>query len=116
MLAVIYLLTVVVLYLYPFSDALSLNRHQLATFRGDHIMHLLVFFPIPLIATPLFTIQKRYRLIKVAAFSFIIAVIFELSHLLVPYRSYTPADLLANLLGVMAGFIIVLTWSLIKKR
>lgn len=111
-----YLLLVFIIYIYPFSDQFSLNRHQIISFRGDHVMHLLVFTPVPFILHPFFYLRHKNRNSFAISLALVIAASLELIHYILPYRSFTTADLLANILGVGIGSILMALLTLVKKR
>lgn len=111
---IFYLATLLFFYLFPLSQKLSLNRYHYLSFRGDHIIHLLVFAPLPFLFLPLFLKQSKWSIVKASFFALIIAICFEMSHLFVPYRAFTIEDLTANILGVLLGLIFVMikcSWS-----
>lgn len=105
--SVIYFLTLLFFYLFPLSQKLSLNSYHYLSFRGDHIIHLLVFAPFPFLLIPLFLKQSRYRVLKASFLAFILAILFEMSHLIVPYRAFTFPDMLANIIGVALGTLLL---------
>jgi VanZ family protein len=94
---------------------MSLNRNHFLSFRGDHVMHLIVFSPIPLLLFLLFSKHPRVSIIKVAFLSLILAILFEFSHAIVPYRSFTIDDLLANIAGVFIGILVLAIFRIIYK-
>lgn len=104
---ILYLVILIFFYLIPLSESLSLNRYHYFTFRGDHVIHLLVFTPLPFLFLPLFLQQTKRRIFKAFFLALSIAICFELSHLFVSYRAFTLEDLTANISGVMIGLILL---------
>jgi predicted glycosyltransferase/VanZ family protein len=94
-------------YLFPLSDSISLNRYRYLSFRGDHIIHLFVFAPIPYLILPIFLRQTKLRWLRATLLGIIIAVLFELTHMFVPYRAFTLEDLAANIMGVLLGAVLL---------
>lgn len=100
---IIYFLTLLLLYIVPLEGGLRLNRYNFSGFRLDHIIHALVFIPTAFVIAPIFLRQTQFRVFKIVALSFILAALFETTHLLVSYRAFTIEDLLSNLIGVAVG-------------
>jgi glycopeptide antibiotics resistance protein len=103
-----YLLILLLLYIFPFKGFIDLNKVDIFSFRGDHVVHLFVFIPIPFLVAKVFRSNKNRKWIKIVFISLLIGVFFELIHVVIPYRAFTVADLLANLVGIGLGVIFVL--------
>ena len=103
-----YFLVLLFLYIIPLEGGFRLNRYQFSGFRLDHITHLLVFAPTAFVITPIFLRQTQFRTVKTIFLAFVIATLFEIIHIIVPYRAFTVEDLLSNLLGVATGSLIFL--------
>jgi predicted glycosyltransferase/VanZ family protein len=116
LLMALYFSTLLFFYLFPLSDSLSLNRYQYLTFRGDHIIHLFVFAPIPNLILPIFLRQTKHRLLKASFLGIIIATLFEITHIFVPYRAFTYEDLMSNILGVFIGSIVLYFYLNFRKK
>lgn len=105
---IIYFITLLLLYIIPLKEGISLNNYNYSSFRLDHIIHVLVFIPTSFVIAPIFLRQTQFRVIKIIALSFVLGALFETIHLLVPYRAFTVADLLSNLIGVAIGSLLFL--------
>lgn len=116
LLILLYFSILLFFYLFPFSDSLSLNRQHYKSFRGDHIIHFFVFAPIPFLILPLFLRQIKFRWLKASLLGVLIAALFEITHLLLPYRSFTFQDLMANILGVFIGGAALYFFGLFSKK
>ncbi|MEX1193368.1 MAG: DUF354 domain-containing protein [Brumimicrobium sp.] len=108
---ILYFLTLFLLYIIPLENGMRLNRYNYSGFRLDHLIHALVFIPTAFVIAPIFLRQTQFRVIKIIALSFMIAALFETTHLLVSYRAFTIEDLLSNLLGVTIGSVLFLVFK-----
>lgn len=106
----LYFLILFFIYIIPLEGGLKLNRYELSGFRLDHITHFLIFCPLVFVVSPIFLRQTQFRTLKIIALSFSTAALFELIHLIVPYRAFTIEDLIANLIGTSLGAIIFLMY------
>ncbi len=112
--ALFYVLTLVALFLIPFNTTKSINTINVFSFRLDHLIHSLVFIPIPLLFAEIIKGNSKTRFIKVLLLSLTLALALEVLHLFLSYRAFTLPDLLANLLGVTIG-IFILSFLKVKK-
>lgn len=103
----LYLLVLLLLYVFPFKGFIDLNKIDIFSFRGDHVVHLIAFVPLPFFIISITGYKLRYKIFLVLALSFCISAFFELIHAFIPYRAFTVADLSANLIGVLLGVIFV---------
>ena len=71
--------------------------------------HFYTFFVLSIIG--IFSYLKHKKLNLLIKYLFLISVILELSHLLVPQRSFQSDDLFGNILGVMVAIIIYKIWK-----
>lgn len=95
----VYAILLLILYSIPFNSQVTLNEHHVAGMRLDHLLHLLLFIPIPLLVRKtLFRNPVRVTLLLVLA-----AVIVEGMHLIVPERSFSVFDIFANVTGILIG-------------
>lgn len=109
-----YLILVVLLYLFPFSSSISLNNYSVSVFRADHVLHSLVFIPLPFLIL-FYSKNSRFVLLKSILYSLLISVFYELIHLVIPYRSFTIIDLFSNVIGVLIGSLILVIYCFFKK-
>ncbi len=102
---VTYILTLIVLLIMPTEGTIKLSKYFLGV-RTDHFIHASLFLPV----LPYFRLKLKTKInIQVFFNYFTLAVLFAISceclQLLVPYRSFDPADILANVIGVTLGGI-----------
>jgi glycopeptide antibiotics resistance protein len=104
-LLLIYLIAIVVLVAIPVGNEnmKSLNNIFLLRFRGDYIVHMLLFAPWCFLKPGLRMSQWWWMLVGVA-----FAVAAESLQYLLPYRAFNINDMIANALGVVFSFILVI--------
>lgn len=110
-----YFVILLLAYLVPFKEGMSLNRFEVATFRADHIIHLLVFIPLPFLIQPLLKPTTNHRSLKAIIISLLLATTFEFIHFFTPYRSFTLMDMSANILGVLIGCFLLFIFRITRK-
>lgn len=95
-------------YLYPVNTEETINRSYVLSIRGDYWLHALLFFPLPLLVCTAARNAKECFLLTVLCLC--IAVAAEGIHYLIPYRSFNPFDMLANVTGIAfsAVFLVLL--------
>ena len=91
----------------PISDT------YIVTIRLDYLLHTLIFLPfLPLAMHSLSGTSQRKRIIKkilsLIIIGLLFAIITESIQFYLPYRSFNINDLIANTLGVILGFPIIL--------
>lgn len=102
----IYLCLLMIAYIFPQSKSITLNNYNLLDIRLDHLFHVIALIPIPILIY--IKIRKnRFKWSVTLAASFLIAILLEFIHLLVPYRAFTFPDLISNGIGVMIGYLII---------
>ena len=72
---------------------------------GTSINHALAFFYLSLLG--LISFMKETNFKQNLIFLLILSVISELSHLIIPNRSFESLDLFANLLGTLLAIVII---------
>ncbi len=119
---IIYLFSLIIfliIYLYPgsiigyiFYGDIRIQPDLIENPMGTSINHILAFTYIASIA--LLTSSKKG--IKTTILFFLLLSIFlELTHLFIPYRSFEVLDLIANLIGTMISFFILLLLKKFKR-
>ncbi len=104
----IYLLTVITLLVIPTSGKIKLNEYFLGI-RTDHFIHAILFFPSAILFYARAVVLKReLRLIKSLIVGILFCAFCESLHYILPYRSFDPADFVANAVGMSVGFFIIL--------
>ena len=71
--------------------------------------HFYVFFVLSIIGILSYSKHKKFNLL--IKYLLLLSVILELSHLLIPQRSFQLGDLFGNILGVMVAIIIYKIWK-----
>ena len=71
--------------------------------------HFYSFFVLSI--TGIFSYLKHKKLNLLIKYLLLLSVILELSHLLIPQRSFQLGDLFGNILGVMVAIIIYKIWK-----
>ena len=104
------------LYLYPGSFLgllLYKNRNLQPQITDDFVIssnHFYVFFIISVIG--FFTYKKTKQIKFLKIYLILISILLEISHLIIPSRSFQWSDLFGNLIGVI---IVILLNNLINK-
>ena len=70
--------------------------------------HIYVFLIFTIVS---FLIYKKNNLIVLSVYLIFLSIILELTHILIPYRSFEFADLFGNITGVIIAFIIILIYK-----
>jgi VanZ family protein len=109
-----YLLAVVLMYLLPVNTKGELNAHHVAGLRLDYVLHALLFLPLPVLLIDPKAKAGNFALLFTAAI--LVAAATEYIHALIPYRSFNPNDLLANVCGAVIGGILVLGYRFTRKH
>lgn len=110
-----YLLTLLILLLMPTNNGIKLNKFFLG-FRTDHFIHASLFLPF----MPYFRLKAIYKnkssnFVKYYLIGILFALSFESLQMLVPYRSFDPTDILANIVGISIGSLTFL-WRPSQKK
>ena len=79
---------------------------------GTSINHALAFFYLTILGLISFFNQRNF--IKILIFLISLSLFLELSHLVVPNRSFQSLDLFANLLGTSIATAIILLYKKLK--
>ena len=113
------LLGLLILYLFPgsligffFYGDFSRQRDIIPNPLGTSINHALAFFYLTILGLISFFNQKNFT--KILIFLISLSLFLELSHLVVPNRSFQSLDLFANLLGTSIATAIILLYKKLK--
>jgi len=113
------LLGLLILYLFPgsligffFYGDFSRQPDMIPNPLGTSINHALAFFYLTILGLISFFNQKN--LTKILIFLISLSLFLELSHLVVPNRSFQSLDLFANLLGTSIATAIILLYKKFK--
>lgn len=94
----------------------QLNDNYVMQIRYDYISHTLLFIPWTVLVWWGWRLPLRSKRERIIAFVALLgfAVVCESIQLPLTYRTFNVNDLLANLLGVILGFLLV--WGLTKTK
>ena len=113
------LLGLLILYLFPgsligffFYSDFSRQPDMIPNPLGTSINHALAFFYLTILGLISFFNQRNF--IKILIFLISLSLFLELSHLVVPNRSFQSLDLFANLLGTSIATAIILLYKKLK--
>ena len=79
----------------------------------DKIVHFLGFAGVLLLAFAAGEDFSFWRGVSVVAYVMVFGAAIEFVQYCIPYRTFNPVDILANVCGVLFG---VLLWNLVRKR
>ena len=113
------LLGLLILYLFPgsligffFYGDFSRQPDIIPNPLGTSINHALAFFYLTILGLISFFNQRNF--IKILIFLISLSLFLELSHLVVPNRSFQSLDLFANLLGTSLSIVIIFLYRKFK--
>ena len=112
----IYVLTLITLLVMPTNNGIKLNAYFLGV-RTDHFIHASLFLPfLPYFRLKLTSKITKGVFLKYYILGVLFAVFCETLQLFVPYRSFDPTDIAANVVGVSIGGLAFLWKSMTKKQ
>jgi len=114
----------------PLNTSTALNDNYTMSIRWDYLLHALVYLPLPLLlalgirkgsgsalvkpgpheSEPSKTGSNRFW-IRIIIYSLLITVLLECLQLVIPYRAFNINDLLANGVGTVLGFLLLVVLS-----
>ena len=108
-----WLILVLVLNVVPFGNETnrSLSSNKLFKFRLDYVVHSLTFLAFAWIWV--FGKIKNvcwfanYEVLKFGGIVFVFAVVLELLQIFIPYRTFNPMDMMANLFGAILTLLFI---------
>ena len=80
---------------------------------GTSINHTLAFFYLSILG--LISYMRGTSFKKTLIFLVVVSLILELSHLIIPNRSFQYSDLFANLLGTLLAIVIIFLYKRLKN-
>ena len=108
-----WLIMVLILNVVPFGNETnrSLSSNKLFKFRLDYVVHSLTF----LVFAWIWVFGKikdvcwfeSYEVLKFGGIVFVSAMVIELLQIFVPYRTFNPMDMIANLFGAIITMICI---------
>ena len=114
-------LALLVLYLFPGSligyflyDDLGRQPNLISNPAGTSINHFAYFTYLSIIGLLGYLKDDNFK--KVLIFLLFSSIILEISHLIIPNRSFEYLDLIANFAGVLLGYCIIIIYRTWKKN
>ena len=114
-------LVLLVLYLFPGSligyflyDDLGRQPNLISNPAGTSINHFAYFIYHPIIGLSGYLKDDNFK--KVLIFLLFSSIILEILHLIIPNRSFQYLDLIANFVGVLLGYCIIIIYKKWKKN
>ena len=111
----------IILYLFPGSligfflyEDFARQPDLIANPIGTSINHLLAFLYLSLLGFIKYFHKKK--LFQILMYFTCLSIILELSHFLIPNRSFQLSDLFGNLIGTSFSFFIVIFYQQLKRR
>ena len=80
---------------------------------GTSINHALAFFYLSILG--LISYMKGATFNQTIIFLLILSIVLELSHLIIPNRSFQSLDLFANLLGTLLAIVVIFFYKRLKN-
>ncbi len=112
----IYVITLVILLIMPTDGSIKLNLYFFGI-RTDHFIHASLFLPF----LPYFRLKQKTKInfrefLKFYMLGIAFAISCETIQMLVPYRSFDPTDIVANVIGISLGGIAFIFQSNLKSK
>ena len=109
-----------ILYLFPGSligyflyEDLGRQPDLISNPLGTSINHALAFFYLSILGLIIY--MRRVSFNQTVIFLLVLSTILELSHLVIPNRSFQFLDLFANLLGTLLAIVIIFLYKRLKN-
>ena len=109
-----------ILYLFPgsligyfFYRDLNQQPDMIPNPMGTSINHALAFFYLSILG--LISYMRGTSFKQTLIFLVVVSLILELSHLIIPNRSFQYSDLFANLLGTLLAIVIIFLYKRLKN-
>ena len=114
------LLGLLVIYLFPgsligyfFYGDFSRQPDMIPNPMGTSINHALAFFYLSILG--LMSYMRGTGFNQTLIFLILLSLLLELSHLIIPNRSFQSLDLFANLLGTLLAIVIIFLYKKLKN-
>ena len=93
----------------PINNTQELNNIHVLTFRGDYFLHAMLFIPWAFIRP-----VNKIKVFPWVVLGLVFATCSEGLQYFLPYRAYNVNDLVANMTGVLLGFVLAWIWRKVK--
>jgi len=114
------LVGLLILYLFPgsligyfFYKDLSRQPDLISNPMGTSINHAIAFFYLSILG--LISYMRGSSFNQTVIFLLILSIVLELSHLIIPNRSFESLDLFGNLLGTLLAIVIMFFYKRLKN-
>ena len=114
------LLGLLILYLYPgsllgyfFWGDFTKQPDFVPNPFGTSINHALAFFYLSIVGLISYIRESNFK--QTIIFLLILSIVLELSHLIIPNRSFQSLDLFANLLGTLLAIVVIFFYKRLKN-
>lgn len=111
-LPILYIVVLATLLVIPLGDT-HIERIEVSGFRGDYIIHCLVYIPWMFLGKLLFS--EKFNILKWFIIGVIFVAVMEFAQCLIPYRGYNTNDLIAGEIGVTASLLIFLVLKKLSR-
>jgi glycopeptide antibiotics resistance protein len=103
-----YIVLLLMLAVFPFSAAglQEVNNIYLVSFRLDHLIHVAAFLPLYPLSWLLIRPRGLFPHLVLLVICLETAILAELVQYWLHYRSFNPADMIANAIGTGLGFLV----------
>ena len=107
------LIGLLIIYLFPGSllGYFFYGDFRQQPYGGTAINHFIAFFYLSTLG--LFSYKTSFN--QTAIFLLVLSIVLELSHLIIPSRSFQSLDLIANLLGTLLAIVIIFFYKRLKN-
>ena len=107
------LVGLLIIYLFPGSlfGYLFYRDFGHQPYGGTAINHFIAFFYLSTLG--LFSYKTSFN--QTAIFLLVLSIVLELSHLIIPNRSFQSLDLFANLLGTLLAIVVIFFYKKLKN-
>ena len=109
-----YIILVITVHIVPISDNVAPDDYYYISMRPDQIIHFFMFSPFCFLIWAWQQVnfyEDVFFCLAVLFIGVIFSFVLEFLHLFIPYRSFELGDLVANVLGALAGSIAFLIRS-----
>ena len=93
---------------------LSIQPDLISNPFGTTLNHFIYYFYVAMLGFCLYSRNKNFKQLVYALF--FLSIVLEITHFVVPNRTFQLYDLIANFLGVGLAYLLVTIYLLFKKR
>jgi glycopeptide antibiotics resistance protein len=104
----LYVILVLTIHLVPVSDYLAPDEFFYISMRPDQVIHFFLFAPFCFLVwlwKRINVYEQPLECLSILFLAIIFSFSLEVLHIVLPYRSFEIGDLVANVIGAVAGWI-----------